>query len=80
MGAVDTGVAYGCVGVTPSDSADLTVFARALYIGVGGNIKLTPVRGGAVTFTYVSGGSILPVATQRVWSTDTTASGIIALI
>lgn len=68
------------VAVTPNDSTDLTVFARALYVGVGGNITLDTVGGdSAVAFVGVPAGSILSVRTQRVRLTGTTASDILAL-
>lgn len=64
-------------GVTPSDST--IVGARALYIGTTGNVA---VQAGpndtAVTFTNVAVG-VLPVAAYKVMSTNTTASGIVAL-
>ena len=70
--------------VTPSDSADLAMEARALYVGTGGNISLSaydPSTGkrASVTFTNVPDGSVLPVRTFRVNSTSTTASSIVAL-
>lgn len=64
--------------VTPSDTEDLSATARALYIGTTGNVRLTTVSGRVVTFATVPVG-ILPVGAQRVWSTGTTASNIVAL-
>lgn len=66
--------------VTPNSANDLPTFCRALYIGTGGNIRVTTARGDTVTFTNVQGGSVLPVACRRVLAApDTTASGIVAL-
>jgi hypothetical protein len=66
--------------VTPNDSTDLNTFARALYVGTGGNITLDTVGGdSSVAFANVPDGFVLSVRTQRVRSTGTTASNIVAL-
>lgn len=65
--------------VTPSDSTDLVVVSRALYIGSGGNIAVVMASGAAVTFAGLVTGSILPVRVSRVKSTATTASSIISI-
>lgn len=72
----------GCAAVTPSDAADLPRDARAIYVGVGGDLKLTTVDGDTVEFRSLPSGSILPVSTRRVWATGQTgtiASAIVAL-
>ncbi len=67
------------VAVTPSNSVDLTTAARALYIGVAGDVKVDMVGGEtAVTFTAVPVG-FLPVRVTRVYATGTTATGIVAV-
>lgn len=65
--------------VTPSDSTDLVVVSRALYIGSGGNIAVVMASGAAVTFVGLVTGSILPVRVSRVKSTSTTATSIVAI-
>lgn len=65
--------------VTPNDSADLSKPARALYIGAGGDVKVTTEGGSDVTFTDVVGGTILPVRVTKVFATGTTAADIVAL-
>ncbi len=72
--------AQNAFAVTPSDSVDLTSPARALYIGGGGNLKINDSGSGTVIFYNVAAGSILPVMARRVYSTDTTATNIVALI
>lgn len=64
--------------VTPSDSADLAQVS-VIFVGVGGNVKVTTAQGTAVTFTGVNAGSVLPVQVRRVWSTGTTASSMTAV-
>jgi hypothetical protein len=65
--------------VTPNDSSDLTTTARALYIGTAGNVKVTTAGGDTVTFLSAAAGSILPVRVQRVFSTGTTSTNIMAI-
>lgn len=65
--------------ITPADS-DLLQPYRCIYVGTGGDIKVTTTGGSTVTFTSVPGGAVLPVSVSRVWSTGTTASSIIGLI
>lgn len=64
--------------VTPSDSTDLTNVPKALYIGGAGNIVITGKDSVDATFA-VTAGQVLPCRARRVKSTDTTATGIIAL-
>lgn len=65
--------------ITPSDTADLPVSSRALYVGFTGDVRVTTVAGHTVTFANVPAGSILPVRTRRVFDTGTTATNIVAL-
>lgn len=65
--------------VTPADS-DMATPARSLYIGGGGDLRVTTTGGDDVTFSGVPGGTILPVSVARVWSTNTTATSILGLI
>ena len=50
-----------------------------LYVGNGGNMKVTLESGSTVTFTGINSGSFLPVLAIRVWSNGTSASNILAL-
>jgi hypothetical protein len=64
------------VPVTPSDSVALTAgTCRALYIGTQGVIS--PVTNAAVTFSAAIG--LLPIRTNQVKLTGTTATNIVAL-
>lgn len=53
--------------------------ACVLYIGTGGNLRVLTASGQDVTFTNVLGGTFLPVQTLKVFSTGTSASGLVAL-
>jgi len=79
LGPNATHPARFALAVTPSDSTDMTLSARALYIGGAGNLAVITDGGNTVTFTGISAGSILPVAIARVLATGTTATNILAL-
>lgn len=80
------------VAVTPSDTQDLTnaanaaptqFYAKALYIGVSGDVKVTMagdknVADSPVVFKAVPVG-VLNVQVRRVWATGTAATNILAL-
>tara|TARA_R100000742_G_C4173940_1_gene11294 strand:- start:200 stop:490 length:291 start_codon:yes stop_codon:yes gene_type:complete len=74
--------AHDAAAVTKSDTTDIpnTEYRGCcLYVGGQGNIKVTMESGEEVTFTGVAAGSFLPILVTRVWSTDTTATDILAL-
>lgn len=75
----DISSAYEARAVTPHDSTMLTGgTCRALYVGATGNIAVLMASGSTVTFSNVPVG-IFPIQVQRVNSTNTTASNIVAL-
>ena len=63
--------------VTPDDAADLSVTARALWVGGAGDVVVITAGGDQVAFAGASG--MLPVRVDRVLATGTTASQIVAL-
>lgn len=74
--------ARSAVAVTPNDSNDLGTPARALYVGVGGDLKITTFDGQTVEFRNLPSGFVLPVMVARVYATGQTgaiASAIVAL-
>jgi hypothetical protein len=70
--------AYDARAVTLSDSTVLAP-TRALYIGAGGNLKVTMAYGTEVTFVGLSAGSILPIQVTKCFATGSTAASILAL-
>ena len=77
FGQLTTGYSTGVV-VTKSDTT--IVFFSALYIGGAGNVAVGLMDGSTtLLFTAVPVGTILPIQGQRVMSTNTTATLIIAL-
>lgn len=73
-----TVAAHSAAAVVLNDSTELQV-TRALYVGTGGDIKVTMAYGDVVTFKNTMTGLVLPIQVIKVWSTGTTASNIIAL-
>lgn len=65
--------------VTPNDSTDLTFTSRAIYVGGGGDLKVNLSDGTTVTFASIAAGIIHPIRVKRVFSTGTTATGILAI-
>ena len=64
--------------VTPSDTADLAYVTRALNVASNGTVRVTTKDGDTATVT-VAAGIPFPVRVRRVWSTGTTATGIVAM-
>ncbi|TQN59733.1 hypothetical protein FLX27_20225 [Agrobacterium tumefaciens] len=65
--------------ILPDDTNPLPSPTRAIYVGNGGQLCLTLLSGATVTFQNLPAGSLLPVRATRVFSTRTTATGIIGL-
>ena len=70
--------AFDAIAVTPADDGALRP-TRALYIGGAGDVKVDMALGSTITFAGSLAGTILPIQVTRVYSTDTTATNIVAL-
>src|SRR5258708_1293453 len=70
--------------ISPSNTADLIEPTGGIYVGAGGTIKCRPAdaKGDdstAVTFVGVPTGTILPIRTDKIFATGTTAASLVAL-
>lgn len=75
-----TAPASNCFAIAPSDTVELTIVTKALYVGTGGDVVLRPVNGSAdVTFRNVPDGGIIDVRTRAVRAAGTTAADIVGL-
>lgn len=64
--------------ITPSDTTDLAEVSRALNVNTSGTVRLTTI-GGTTATVQIAAGVAFPIRTTRIWSTGTTATGIVAL-
>ncbi len=80
--------AYRAAAVTPSNTVNIPSVSTqdgsgnngcVLYIGGAGNIRVTTAGGDDVIFYGILAGSFLPVQVIKVWSSDTSATNIVAL-
>ncbi len=72
--------AISAVAVTPDDDNDLTQIKAALFVGVGGDVSVDMSgTGDSIVFKNVPSGSFMPIQVDRVNSTSTTATNILAL-
>ena len=67
-----------CANITPHDTNDLDPYARAIRVGVAGDVTIQTPRGTSVTFVGVQTGDILPVNVKRLMATGTDATDFIA--
>lgn len=63
--------------ITPNDSDELTYPANSLVISTAGNLKCVTAAGNTVIIAVPAG--VLPLKVTKVFSTNTTASGITGL-
>ena len=70
--------AQGAEAITPHDTNVIGI-TRGIYIGGAGDVALYSLDGNLVTFVGCLAGSVLPVVTKRVMSTNTSATNLIAL-
>lgn len=76
-----TGAAGDAANITPADGP-LAQPARALYIGVAGDVVVymnANKEDTAVTFLAVPAGTVLPISVRQVRATGTSATDIVAL-
>ncbi len=71
--------ALDLVPVTPSDSVDLLVNARAIRAQGAGTLRLTTISGN-LRNTNIAAGEVLLVGASRIHAAGTTATGIEAMI
>ena len=67
--------------MTPSDATDLSAVAKALYVGIAGDVRLIPAGTSDDTAVTLRNHPVgyLAVQTRRVLATGTTADAVLAL-
>lgn len=64
--------------VTPNDSTNFEP-TRGIYAGASGDLHVLMANGDEATFVGLAAGVVHPLSVVRVYSTSTTATGILAL-
>lgn len=65
--------------ISLSDTVDLPIYSRALFVGVGGNISVLLVGDtNPVLLKNVASGQLLPLRVKRVYAA-TTATDLVAI-
>ena len=63
--------------IAPHDTNDLTYVTRAIWVGTGGNLKVTLLGGETVTYKNLANGTEKVGFFTRVFATGTTATDLI---
>lgn len=72
--------ATDAIAITTSDTVDLPVIPRALYVGGAGDISVVTAAGRTVVIYGAVAGSVIPLQVQRVNATGTTATNLLGLL
>jgi len=67
--------------ITPSDIEDI-VPTNGIYVGAAGDLEVTlkgMADGESIVFKGLVAGMIHPIRAKRIWSTNTTATNILAI-
>ena len=67
------------VAIVTSDTVDQEPLLQSIYVGGGGNIKVTMRDTGTVTLLAVPTGTVLLLRARLVFAIGTTATNLIAL-
>lgn len=67
----------GCFAITPSNTVDLQEIPISIYVGTAGALKVTMFDDSVVTYPDIAAGRH-NLRAKRVWSTGTTATGLVA--
>ncbi len=72
--------AYDGFAISASDTVDLARTTRGVFVGTGGDLKVTLVGGSTVLMRNLGSGCLLPIQATRVFATETTASDLVGLV
>jgi hypothetical protein len=75
------GPASNAYSISSSSSANVAYTTRGIFVGTGGNLEVTMLKGiGKVIFYNIPSGAILPIRVIKVWASNTTANNIVGLV
>jgi precorrin-3B methylase len=64
--------------IAPDDAQDLQNASRALNVATSGTVQVTTVSGDSAR-VFVAAGVAFPLRASRIWSTGTSATGIVVM-
>lgn len=79
IGQLETSGRYSAITTGDTSASNFSSLARAIYVGVAGDVVCVRDDGTAVTFKNAQSGSWIPVKSIRINSTNTTATNLVAL-
>jgi hypothetical protein len=65
--------------VTPSDSTDLAFVSRGILVAVSGNVQIMGKNDSVTCVLFLAAGIIHPIMATRIYATNTSATGIVAV-
>lgn len=69
-----------CFAIIPSDTVELPIVTKAIYVGETGNIAvLTLANSDFVTFANVQAGTILDIRARQIRAAGTSAASLVGL-
>lgn len=74
---------YDAFEVTPSDTDELPYITRSVFVGTGGNMRVTLECkngndiGQSILYINLPSGAQYPWRVRKIWATDTTADNIV---
>ena len=76
----------GAFAVTTSNTVNFTNPSNAavpitavIYVGTAGNVQVQTAQNETVIFSNVLAGTVIPLQVVRVWTTNTTATNLVAI-
>lgn len=64
--------------ITPSNTTDLAITPRAIFVGGAGNVVIRDIAGVDVTYTFPAG-SVFSFRAVRILATGTTATNLVGI-
>lgn len=65
--------------ITPNDSTDLVYTTRGIMVAVSGNVQIMGLQDTVPCVLFLAAGIIHPIMATRIYSTNTAATGIVAV-
>lgn len=65
--------------ITPNDSNKLPRTSRFIFVGGGGNMKITTSGGDTLTINSIANSTLLPLEVAQIHSLSTTATSLVLM-